>query len=62
MRADSQLPRVTKIAVTYFQVVHGTGDGPLSDFVAIGVQDWNDGTTLCRVDVLVVSPDLRCAG
>jgi len=62
MRADSQLRCNTKLAVTYLQVIHGTGDGPLSDLVAIGVQDRNDGTTLCRVDVLDVSRDLRGAG
>lgn len=39
----------------HLQVVHGTSDGPLSDLVTISVQDGDNGTTLCGVDVLYVS-------
>jgi hypothetical protein len=39
----------------YLQIVHGTGDGPFSDLVAVGVEDRDDGTTLCGVDVLIIS-------
>lgn len=38
--------------VTYLEVVHRTGDGSFTDLVSVGVKDWDDGTTLCRVDVL----------
>ena len=52
---NSDLVTVTSEQAGKLQVVHGTSDGPLSDLVAVGVQDGDDGTTLCGVDVLFVS-------
>lgn len=47
-----------KKEAAYLQVIHGTSDGPLSDLVAISVQDGDNGTTLCGVDVLMISLNL----
>lgn len=47
-----------KKEAAYLQVIHGTSDGPLPDLVPISVQDGDNGTTLCGVDVLIISLDL----
>ena len=39
-----------------FLVVHGTVDGTLGDLEAINVDDGEDSTRLCRVNVLVAMP------
>jgi hypothetical protein len=52
---NSDLVTVTSEQAGKLQVVHGTSDGPLSDLVAVGVQDGDNGTTLCGIDVLFIS-------
>jgi hypothetical protein len=52
---DSDLVTVTSEQAGKLQIVHGTSNGPLSDLVTVGVQDGDDGTTLCGVDVLRIS-------
>lgn len=44
--------QVRAIDDTHLEVVHGSGDGPLANLVSVGVQDGDDRTALCRVDVL----------
>jgi len=56
---NSDLVTVTGEQAGKLQVVHGTSDGPFSDLVSVGVQDGDNGTTLCGVDVLSISLSLR---
>lgn len=39
--------------VAYLEVVHGTSDGSFTDLVPVRVEDRDDSTTLCWVDVLL---------